>query len=145
MKKGHNKKTKRSLTAREQQEQESRRNSLVDLSSYYTDEELAERVGTASGMISQMRNGTRSITDQMRERIEIAVGRPMGWMDRYVTNPSSSESSLSQHFREQDLVTLNQLMALPSSLREPIRDLIAGAYNINKKGARRKAEEPETA
>lgn len=52
------------------------------LADYSTQRDFGEAVGLAASQISHILTGRREMGDEIGRRIEKALGKPLGWMDR---------------------------------------------------------------
>lgn len=100
--------------------QETRRKRLQTLIDRAGSQEaLARRINTSPAYISQMLTGTRNVSNGSVERIEEAMGVPVGWMDQWV-QPEPQQLELPPS----DKSLLNAYHQLPKELRMSIRATI---------------------
>lgn len=90
--------------------------------------ELADRVATDAAYLSQLktRNRGRGLGDKLARRLEIAMQKPIGWMDHDNTPPDPSKvTSMRQPFSEDTLQAAKLIEALTPPQRKQVLGFLA--------------------
>lgn len=106
--------------------EENRRQRLIELENEFGSQvALAEKIGKSAAQISQWKNASRytgSTKRRVMERstarhIEKMTGKPEGWMDQPVTNPTTKRSHSSNETKSSYNVETNSVEVAIENLR----------------------------
>ena len=122
--------------------QKQRRDNLKRLlADYSTQRDFGEAVGLAGSQISHILTGRREMGDEIARRIEKALGKPLGWMDRSaLTQEPALEMELASLPADQSKLLLDYKRLSPKH-QEMVRETAAGYLALEQRRKQQQQQE----